>query len=528
MLPTDGLPLSQSVTSSLGKTTGRVDQLSVADVVFALLGALLVLMPFVRFTGFANTYNSHRIASLAVLVVALVLACSPSGVRAVRGGLDLVGRWVTVGLLGIAALGLASAALAPSPLYGMAEVGQLTSLIILSLLLAGAWRGDPERAWKSVAWLAVAVATSYAGFILVQHVGELADGRLGWPKQARGAFGNRRFLNHAQLVMVPLLFGLSLQLGQEMGARAIRWGIRLVLSTHLALLIASGGRAAMLGFVIAGSVGIGLLWARRGDVLRDAILVIVGGLTIYGLLFTGLGPYEQFGGVTERTELAYSRPADVSNGRYDLWAAAARMVADKPLLGVGPMHFAYYSGRHSGSPHNVVLQFAAEWGVPATLILLGLALLGIKRWWIFIRKTAPESERYVRGVALKCAVVGTLVSSMFDGSLLIVPVAQVWLVLLLGLLVAHARQCGGDEMSLRATSSKGWSAGVLLAVALSLAPVITVSIQDIPTLDRRRYERRAWIGRVPQPRLWQRGTIAPPQGIPLELHQRYWKSAESL
>jgi O-antigen ligase len=71
--------------------------------------------------------------------------------------------------------------------------------------------------------------------------------------------------------------------------------------------------------------------------------------------------------------IAYSRYATViesgrfSNfasvgSRWTLWRISMEAALAHPLLGIGPMHFAYVDNGEGAHPHNFWLQLAAEWG----------------------------------------------------------------------------------------------------------------------------------------------------------------------
>ena len=50
--------------------------------------------------------------------------------------------------------------------------------------------------------------------------------------------------------------------------------------------------------------------------------------------------------------------------RLILWKQAVNLIKQHPFFGVGPQHFAYYPNEWGAHPHNAVLLFATEWGLP--------------------------------------------------------------------------------------------------------------------------------------------------------------------
>jgi putative inorganic carbon (hco3(-)) transporter len=105
--------------------------------------------------------------------------------------------------------------------------------------------------------------------------------------------------------------------------------------------------------------------------------------------------------------------------RFGAWSAASRLVADHPLLGVGPGNFQFYYNKLTGEPvgsfiltvaHNALLDVGAELGVVAMCLLALYLLLA------FVRLTSSLQEGYgdpsfVR--ALRISLTIAIVSAMF-------------------------------------------------------------------------------------------------------------------
>ena len=82
-----------------------------------------------------------------------------------------------------------------------------------------------------------------------------------------------------------------------------------------------------------------------------------------------------------------------------------------PILGIGPMHFAWlpYPFTEPASPHSALMQWLAEWGVPPTIAMVGLAVWGGWRWM----KQEQETESTPNGVPKAMGV--ALVASVLAG-----------------------------------------------------------------------------------------------------------------
>jgi putative inorganic carbon (hco3(-)) transporter len=89
---------------------------------------------------------------------------------------------------------------------------------------------------------------------------------------------------------------------------------------------------------------------------------------------------------------------------------------NNPVLGIGPMHYAYYSETYA-TPHNVILQWGSEYGLPSLFILIGLIIAALFAWVKQCRKialTIELSEQYLR-ITLFCTLISALIHSLFGG-----------------------------------------------------------------------------------------------------------------
>ena len=97
------------------------------------------------------------------------------------------------------------------------------------------------------------------------------------------------------------------------------------------------------------------------------------------------------------------------------------------------MHFAYVQNEVAAHPHNAVLQWLAEWGLPAGLLLTGLWAASGLALTNYIRRVADEGDYRARlfRVALLAALTGASAQAMVDG-VMAMPVSQMLLALLAG------------------------------------------------------------------------------------------------
>ncbi|WP_256669887.1 O-antigen ligase [Pseudomonas sp. OIL-1] len=119
------------------------------------------------------------------------------------------------------------------------------------------------------------------------------------------------------------------------------------------------------------------------------------------------------------------------SGRESIWLLAWEMAKENPWLGVGPMHYAATYNPVAAHPHQVILQWVAEWGTPATLMALCLGVWGM--WFGLSRLRQGEVDNI--SAALWLSIAGALILAQVDG-VFVMPYTETWLAILIGLAIA--------------------------------------------------------------------------------------------
>ena len=143
-------------------------------------------------------------------------------------------------------------------------------------------------------------------------------------------------------------------------------------------------------------------------------------------------------------------------------------------------------------PHQVILQWLAEWGLPATLLACALVLMGMRA--LYHRLRQPSAGVLDAGVA--CAIVAALLLAQVSG-VFVMPYTETWLALLIGLALARGR----ESPSMTPVRWQ-WLPALLCAAAVSWT-----LLHDVPGLpeDQQRYLDEHRIGW--HPRFWLQGHI---------------------
>jgi len=110
--------------------------------------------------------------------------------------------------------------------------------------------------------------------------------------------------------------------------------------------------------------------------------------------------------------------------RGEGWRTALRAIGERPLTGHGPGNWIGAASRHTDDPfvrtffqflqftHQDLLQFAVEWGLPATFGWWGL-LVGAVVSALFLR-AGPDPVRHAVGIAAACALAAVLLQAQAD------------------------------------------------------------------------------------------------------------------
>jgi O-antigen ligase len=264
--------------------------------------------------------------------------------------------------------------------------------------------------------LLAVVAAMIGGILVSALLSVLAPGAVTSDgERAAGLAGGANELGAAMVVGVVLCAALA----------ATRWRAPLVRPTLVGgaalcmfalLLSLSRGGLVALGAALVTAILVAGRW-RAKAIVAGAVLVVVA--VVYFGAFASLPARErvlEVGGGT---------------GRSDIWTVGARMVEDRPLLGVGAGNFNIASIHYLLEPgtitqdefiisqpkvaHNTLLEVIAEIGIPGLVLFLGIvgaSLLGMLRAArIYERVDDLNMEVMMR--ALFVATVGYLVAGLF-------------------------------------------------------------------------------------------------------------------
>lgn len=428
-----------------------------------------------------NWHDQQRVYQLGLLGVAsILLICRPAAI---------VPLPVFTLLFAMFAIGLISALMAEWQMWALKEWGRYAGLAMLALLLGAIAR----KPWITVTVLGLmaAIGSLHAFQFIVYYAAAFISGiHMLKADLLFNGFSNPRFFAQFQVLLMPVLAYLILLFRQSRpllslllaSALAVQWCIGLIL----------GGRGLWLGLALSTTVLLivaprywRLVAVQAGAGLLGAVLFI--------LLFHLIPSWLDIA-----PDLRDSLRTSMS-GRERLWLWAWEMAQANPWLGVGPMHYAATYNPIAAHPHQVVLQWAAEWGMPATLMALALGLWGM----VFGISRLRNGKADNIGAALWLAIAGALVLAQVDG-VFVMPYSETWLAILIGLALARW-----------STNSQPQSAQRIFFQMLAIPVVLIIGnvlINEVPTLlqDTDAYMEKHHTGWTP--RFWAQGWIPMGEG----------------
>ncbi len=257
------------------------------------------------------------------------------------------------------------------------------------------------------AGVAIFACMTAAAFIFHPSYSLFPEGRIVWQFAIPGFISGRLF---GALVGALLTFAVAKLLVDDENRATDNWnyaGIFLLAT----LMIWSGTRAAILGFIVAGLIGIFAfrLRIRWAVFARLAVLAAVSTAIAYLLIPPGDTTQDffpiHFGDL--------QGAAAMIGGRPDYWSDHLNAYMQSPIFGAGPASPLWIVSKETGrhvQPHNVVLQFLMSWGVVAALSALALLAWAAKSAHLRTLSNRPA-------LPLMLMLYCLLAMSFFDGML---------------------------------------------------------------------------------------------------------------
>lgn len=237
-------------------------------------------------------------------------------------------------------------------------------------------------------------------------------------------FSNPRFYAQFQAIALPITAMLGIYKFHKkhhlthlitLSAVSLQWCIA----------IALGGRGLFLAF---GCSYLVLFFLFRSYWQQAAwqLIAFAAGLLIYAFAFHWIPS------ILNIPEVSTQLIREGLSAREVIWKLALQMTLDNPWLGAGPMHFAAIQNSVAAHPHQMILQWSSEWGIPATLIALYLIGTGMLRGLVVVRSQHSTPV----DAALWLSLCNALVLAQVDG-VFVMPYSEVWITVIAGLALSR-------------------------------------------------------------------------------------------
>ena len=387
----------------------------------------------------AEGHDQQRCIELVVLATGLVVVLASGTLARAVDALPAVVRQLALAFL---LLGLCATLGVFSPSRAIAEWSMFALLGLAGAVIAAEFSAAGEagryRFLQALAW----VAALYTMRLLLVYGAAIASGvRLSYHLLAVG-FSNARFLNNTQTALIPLLVLVGVLSTNRRPMRALAYATA---ALSWAILFYSEGRATMLALGIGFSAALLVRRNRAAPYLKAMLITGVGGIGLYFVLFFAIPMAAGMPAWGAPHDMVARSMADPASNRFVLWSRALALIAQHPLLGVGPQHFAHFGAdlRTGAHPHDWILQIAVEWGIPAWLCLAGILVIGMRALLRAGGAVAAEDRRnQAMASGLLVAVVAIVVDGLFSG-VLVMPQSQLSIALVFGAAAGWVRSMGG-------------------------------------------------------------------------------------
>lgn len=416
-------------------------------------------------------YDSARIFQL-VLLSTVILAYISSNIG-LKSKIAVTPR---LEIFAVAVLLLSCIIHSVYPYFAIIEISHLLALIILALAVRNLTSIRMNSIWVWVVFSSqLLLAEAFTVAFLASILNELP---FQWNSPFL-AFSNVRFFNQYQVLTLPLG-----ALALLYAPRRYQLAIWVVATAWWTLHFATASRSAWLAVLCSSAIVLLFLRDHAKYWLRiQGLAAFLGG--IFYFVMSGLFDAP---GITSVVERGYT-----DTSRWLLWEYALEDIAKSPILGVGPMHYAFFHGNTYSHPHNAWLQIAAEWGLPLATALIFVLFSAARRVVSYIKGLPVDSPKTTICIALFAALVGGFIDSLFSGSINM-PLTQTTLAFLAGWLSANMR----PQFEVRQNRARlsNWllgSAAIACLVILGINAVAYIDSVDPFVESVEYYYPRYWV-----------------------------------
>jgi len=500
------------------------------------LGAYLLITSTTDLSDTMWQFDAKRMLQLYLLpCMFLWVLIVPSLRIAFSEQVCRIPRWIRIALALMFLLGVISAwhnsTSRMGLAYSLADVALLFLLIPAALVIA-ACRNVAGEGFDRIVIVLIAMVGIAVG--LQELIGVLAALNAGVefnPRIALQHFSWPRFYNQVQSWTMPAIAALPFVFPRK---RLVWLFCLLALSLHWYVVIATGGRATAVSVVGAVTIA-AVLWplARKRLLAINAVGLLLG-ILVYALVLLGhwnLSVSRANQAEPNRSGIESSQSTQqentgqdsaeedgkfisaitgdrmkTSSGRTEMWRGSIQDTKAHPWLGIGPMNYAckgpVYRAAH---PHSFPIQFLSEWGIPAFLLMLSVALFIAFRLVITLRaEKRTENGQPVDALqlALATSLISAAICACLDG-VLIMPASLVAGILMVGWIIGTS---GTATPQFAQLPARKVTPIIFLVFALAISLLFLSFARQEIAIHEQSLEATPLMDRL-IPRLWQNGKV---------------------
>lgn len=451
-------------------------------IVFLLLSCALFISSLLDtwHTGFSWN-DQQRFYQLMLLCITAGIVCFLP--------MQTLPRYAIPLLLAVLIFGLLSSFFADFQLWAFKEWARYAGLFILAMVITY----NARKVWflKALLYLLAAAAFLNAFQFFTYYLMAFATGILMFNADLLfNGFSNPRFLNQFQMLFMPILAYLAFYHWQAAHrySKLLASIIFITLLVQWCIAFSLGGRGLWLGLAVSHAALI-IFFPRFWRLLAVQAAAGLLGFILFYLMFTVVPEWlGQTSVIRDSMRFGLSK-------REVIWQMAWDMFLANPWLGVGPMHFSAEVNSVAAHPHQVVLQWLAEWGIFATLAAIFIAVWGMFHGLRFVRSEKGQPL----DAALWMSILGALALAQVDG-VFVMPYTETWLAILIGLAMAR--------WSKPSTAESRWQTYSLRILTIPVILILgNVLINEVPTLAQDSEAHMEKHGTGYTPRFWMQGWI---------------------
>lgn len=437
----------------------------------ATLSLLLITGPIILL-GEVSWHDQQRIIQILTSIISCIFLILNNR----KSQISLQSQKI---ILLIVLLGVASTTCSKYPTWGFLEIANAISC--LSIFMASKIALQDNRSYKLLLLSIVIICIIKTIQFYSAYVAAIVQGYDLDPLVLLDGFSNPRFFGQFQTITIPLIayFLVSDSYGKKIKILAF-----LLLVAWWTISLAGGTRATWLA--IATCIAIMLFFGKKGrswSYWQCSSLLL--SIFIYMLLFKAVPIF--YGIEPGATRITASLSL-----RDILWKQAIQVIINHPLLGIGPMQLASLSNGIAAHPHQIILQIAAEWGLPTLVTAILLTCIYLKKISLITKKSDDP--------IIFCAyptIIAIIIQAQIDG-ILAMPYPQTLIPCLLAIFY-QKKPVHHQHHSVNFF--------ILLLIPLSVIILIIKTHTDINSLNWHDIDNRYNAPGNLKPRFWNQGLI---------------------